>query len=271
MKYYNFNQNKDNWWKKHTNNDDTTEEGRTVEDVSTRTHPQCKWTTESNKVHAADYRLARRMIPTLWRKIIYNKLSSRWWPECLMQEAARRIENMPDSRLGGAGRQMRKMMAGRRTQHKVHEATRCTTKTTTATTARAKTWWHFRTHCDESWVAPMLTSLLMSAPASNSIWTMASSPRTQAYMRGVMPCRRRKLGVIRVEISCLIFFNYIIITEILEFPPLAPVMRKFISCLLFALQTPPPPSLSHLISEPLWISSPHSASNRDKRRVLAPL
>jgi len=33
-----------------------------------------------------------------------------------------------------------------------------------------------------------LTSLLMSAPASSSIWTMASSPRTQAYMRGVIPC-----------------------------------------------------------------------------------
>lgn len=39
------------------------------------------------------------------------------------------------------------------------------------------------------------TWLLMSAPASSSIWTMASSPRTQAYMRGVIPCRgsrRRK-------------------------------------------------------------------------------
>lgn len=32
-----------------------------------------------------------------------------------------------------------------------------------------------------------LTSLLMSAPASNSIWTMASSPLTQAYIRGVIP------------------------------------------------------------------------------------
>lgn len=37
-----------------------------------------------------------------------------------------------------------------------------------------------------------LTSLLMSAPASRSIWTMASSPRTQAYMRGVIPCRMRR-------------------------------------------------------------------------------
>lgn len=39
-----------------------------------------------------------------------------------------------------------------------------------------------------------LTSLLMSAPASSSIWTMASSPRTQAYMRGVMPCRQQRIN-----------------------------------------------------------------------------
>ena len=32
-----------------------------------------------------------------------------------------------------------------------------------------------------------LTSLLMSAPASSSICTMASSPRTHAYIRGVIP------------------------------------------------------------------------------------
>lgn len=32
------------------------------------------------------------------------------------------------------------------------------------------------------------TSLLMSAPASSSICTMASSPRTQAYISGVIPC-----------------------------------------------------------------------------------
>lgn len=32
-----------------------------------------------------------------------------------------------------------------------------------------------------------LTSLLISAPASSSICTMASSPRTQAYIRGVIP------------------------------------------------------------------------------------
>lgn len=40
-------------------------------------------------------------------------------------------------------------------------------------------------------VSRALTSLLMSAPASSSIWTMASSPRTQAYMRGVIPCGRK--------------------------------------------------------------------------------
>lgn len=39
-----------------------------------------------------------------------------------------------------------------------------------------------------------LTSLLISAPASSSICTMASSPRTQAYMSGVIPCERRSVS-----------------------------------------------------------------------------
>lgn len=37
-----------------------------------------------------------------------------------------------------------------------------------------------------------LTSTFRSAPASSSIWTIASSPRTQAYISGVMPCGELK-------------------------------------------------------------------------------
>lgn len=63
--------------------------------------------------------------------------------------------------------------------------------------------WRRRRRC-ASWT---LTSLLMSAPASSSIWTMASSPRTQAYMRGVIPCEReggrRRVTGFRLDYSFL--------------------------------------------------------------------
>lgn len=38
----------------------------------------------------------------------------------------------------------------------------------------------------------LLTGISKFAPASISIWTMASSPAAQAYMRGVIPFRKEK-------------------------------------------------------------------------------
>lgn len=43
----------------------------------------------------------------------------------------------------------------------------------------------------------------MSAPASSSICTMASSPRTQAYIRGVIPCRQQDSAHVNVAASAL--------------------------------------------------------------------
>lgn len=37
----------------------------------------------------------------------------------------------------------------------------------------------------------LLTGISKFAPASISIWTMASSPAAQAYMRGVIPFRKK--------------------------------------------------------------------------------
>lgn len=50
--------------------------------------------------------------------------------------------------------------------------------------------WRFDDCSNTSCPWPRLTSPLMSAPASSSICTMASSPRTHAYISGVIPCAR---------------------------------------------------------------------------------